>query len=90
MRLKKEVDDLKEDRQEKSRNQKLPEWIREFPNDAAKVETKAGRVAVNTRQVKLATGEGWSVVFHWFLIGAITPRLPLSTSKRGNAGSTMH
>jgi hypothetical protein len=59
MRLKKEVDDLKEDRQEKSRNQKLPEWIREFPNDAAKVETKAGRVAVNTRQVKLATCEGW-------------------------------
>ena len=59
IRLEKQVDKIKKSDEKKSRNQKLPEWIREFPNDPAKVETKAGRVAVNTRQVKLATGEGW-------------------------------
>jgi hypothetical protein len=59
IRLKKQVDQIKKDCQEKSRNQKLPERAVEFPNDPAKVETKAGRVSVNTRQVKLATGEGW-------------------------------
>jgi hypothetical protein len=59
IRLEKKIDDLKEDDEEKSRNENLPEWIGEFPDDPAKVETKAGRVAVNARQVKLATGEGW-------------------------------
>ena len=58
-RLEKQVDKIKNSDEKKSRNQKLPEWVGEFPNDAANVETKAGRVAVNTRQVKLATGEGW-------------------------------
>jgi hypothetical protein len=57
MRLKKEVDDLKEDRQEKSRNQKLPEWIRKLPNDPAKVEAKAGRVASDGTRMQDATGE---------------------------------
>ena len=50
---------MKKDDEEKSRKKNLPEWVGELPNDAANVETKAGRVAVNTRQVKLATGEGW-------------------------------
>jgi hypothetical protein len=58
-RLEKQVDKIEKDRQEKSRNQNLPEWIREFPNDPANVEAKAGRVAVNARQMELATGEGW-------------------------------
>ena len=59
IRLEKEVYDLKNDDEKKSRNKKLPEWIREFPNDPANVETKAGRVASDARQVKLATCEGW-------------------------------
>ena len=59
MRLKKEVDDLKEDRQEKSRNQKLPEWIRKLPDDAANVEAKAGGIASDGTRMQDATGEGW-------------------------------
>jgi hypothetical protein len=57
MRLKKEVDDLKEDCQEKSRNQKLPEWVGEFPNDPANIEAKAGGIASDGTRMQDATCE---------------------------------
>jgi hypothetical protein len=57
IRLEKQVDQIKKNDKEKSRNKEFPEWVGEFPNDPAKVEAKAGRVAVNALQVKLTTGE---------------------------------
>jgi hypothetical protein len=57
IRLEKKIDDLKEDDEGKSRNQKLPEWVGEFPNDPANVEAKAGGIAMDCANVQDATCE---------------------------------
>ena len=69
MRLEKQVDNIKKSDEGKSRNQEFPEWIGEFPDDPAKVETKAGRVAVDSANVQDAPRKGGLAIHGRFCLG---------------------
>ena len=86
--LKKAIDPESKEKKCKASKHDLPAWVGKLTGNPANVETKAGRVAVNCAYMENASRKGGLVmlVFHW-LVGAFAPRLPLSTSKRGNAGS---
>tara|TARA_R110000868_G_scaffold288067_5_gene548421 strand:- start:783 stop:983 length:201 start_codon:yes stop_codon:yes gene_type:complete len=66
--LKKEIDsDSKAKKGNTPKDKEPRRGTREFSNDPANVETKAGRVAIEAGQVKLAPCDGWNgLVFHGF------------------------
>jgi len=62
--LKKEVDSETKGKKRNPRKDNLPARIVEFPNDPANVETKAGRVTMNSANVQDATRKGGLAVIH--------------------------